>query len=114
MSCTCLEIGSNTVTLVTSHTCREGSDTNTRDNFIKLFMAAADTVERTELAEEGHELGSFEMNPDNLQKSSRTGSEEFTLQSTTIQYNLEDFIWLNDMQRSYHSLCKNCKIIILS
>ena len=77
-------------------------------------MAAADTVERTELAEEGHELGSFEMNPDNLQKSSRTGSEEFTLQSTTIQYNLEDFIWLNDMQRSYHSLCKNCKIIILS
>ena len=51
MSCTCLEIGSNTVTLVTSHTCREGSDTNTKDNFIKLVMAA----ERTELVEECRE-----------------------------------------------------------
>ena len=64
------------------------------------MMAAADTVERTELAEEGHELGSFEMNPDNLQKSSRTGSVAFTLQSTTIQYNLEDFTWSIDMHEA--------------
>lgn len=51
-------------------------------------MADADTVERTELAGEGHTQGSFEMNPDGLQKSSRTGSVWFTLQSTTIRYNL--------------------------
>ena len=74
-------------------------------------MADADTVERTELAGEGHTQGSFEMNPDNLQKSSRTGSVWFTLQSTTIRYNLEDFIWSKDMHGSYHSLWKNCKII---
>ena len=86
MSCTCLEIGSNTVTLVTSYTCCEGSDTNTKDNFIKLMMAAADTVERTELTGEGHELGSFEMNPDNLQKSSRTGSK--SSHCSPPQYNI--------------------------
>ena len=75
-------------------------------------MADADTVERTELAGEGHTQGSFEMNPDSLQKSSRTGSVWITLQSTTIRYNLEDFIWSKVMHEAITVSVKIGKIII--